>query len=248
MTGSDGYFAFFTPPGQYYLQVDGKPGYQPWRSPLIEVVNEIVHVNVPYTPWTEPPVVETVTEVLLTASGPQPASITVPSGTTVQWRAEIDGLALPSVLAEQAENPALHPLSTLNPISTTLGWDGGMLQPGQIYQRQLTEPGIYTYTDGLGNQGQVCVDTCAPLAVTLASFEATAQPNAHPRHLGDGQRARQRRLQPLPCVQRRLEQRHVAGERAFAGAGQRGRVLPTATTTLPCSRGRQSGTGWRTST
>ena len=28
VTGSDGYFAFFTPPGQYYLQVDGKPGYQ----------------------------------------------------------------------------------------------------------------------------------------------------------------------------------------------------------------------------
>ena len=178
VTGSDGYFAFFTPPGQYYLQVDGKPGYQPWRSPLIEVVNEIVHVNVPYTPWTEPPVVETVTEVLLTASGPQPASITVASGTTVQWRAEIDGLAPPAELAELAENPVLQPLSALDPISTILGWDGGMLKPGQTYQRQLTQPGTYTYSDGLGHQGQVCVDACTPLAVTLASFEATAQPGA----------------------------------------------------------------------
>ena len=65
-----------------------------------------MHVNVPYTPWTEPPVGETVTEVLLTASGPQPASITVAPGTTVQWRAEVDGLATPAKLVEQTENPA----------------------------------------------------------------------------------------------------------------------------------------------
>jgi len=175
VTGSDGYFAFFTPPGQYYLQVDGKPGYQPWRSPVITVVNEIVHVNVPFTPWTEPPAIEAVTEVLLTAGGPQPASITVPAGTTVQWRAEVDGLLPPAALADLAENPVLHPLSALNPISTTLGWDGGMVGPGQIYQRQLTQPGRYTYTDGLGNEGELCVVTCSPLAVTLADFSATGQ-------------------------------------------------------------------------
>lgn len=176
VTGSDGYFAFFTPPGQYYLQVDGKPGYQPWRSPVITVVNEIVHVNVPVTPWTEPPAIEAVTEILLTASGPQPASVTVPAGTTVQWRAEVDGLLLPAELAVLAENPVLHPLSVVNPISSTLGWDGGMLQPGQLYQRQVTQPGTYFYRDGLGNTGQLCVDACAPLAVALAAFEAAAQP------------------------------------------------------------------------
>jgi hypothetical protein len=175
VTGSDGYFAFFTPPGRYYLQVDGKPGYQPWRSPVITVVDEIVHVNVPYTPWSEPPVVESVTEVLLTAGGPQPASVTVPAGATVQWRAEVDALLTPAELASLAENPVLHPLSALNPISATLGWDGGLLKPGQIYQRQMVQPGSTIYTDGLGNQGQICVNTCTPLAVTLASFEATGQ-------------------------------------------------------------------------
>lgn len=175
VTGADGYFAFFTPPGQYYLQVDGKPGYQPWRSPVITVVNEIVHVNVPVTPWTEPPAVETVTEILLTAGGPQPASVTVPAGATVQWRAEVDGLLPPAELAALAENPVLHPLSALNPISVTLGWDGGMLQPGQIYQRQMNQAGRFTYSDGLGNQGELCVVTCSPLAVTLASFAATPQ-------------------------------------------------------------------------
>ena len=36
------------------------------------------------------------------------------------------------MLAQQADNPALQPLSVLNPINNTLGWDGGMLQPGQV--------------------------------------------------------------------------------------------------------------------
>jgi hypothetical protein len=176
VTGSDGYFAFFTPPGLYYLQVDGKPGYQSWRSPDIQVVDTIVHVNVPYTPWTDPPVGEMLTtEVLLTASGPQPASISVAPGITVQWRAEVDSLAPLQLLAQQVENPTLRPLSALNPISNTLGWDGGMLIPGQTYRRRMDAPGLYTYTDGLGHQGQVCVTPCSPLAVTLASFGATAQ-------------------------------------------------------------------------
>ncbi len=49
VTGDDGYFAFFTPPGFYYLEAEGVSGYQAWRSPVVEVVNEIVHVNVPLT-------------------------------------------------------------------------------------------------------------------------------------------------------------------------------------------------------
>ena len=106
-----------------------------------------------------------------------PPVISVAPGTTVQWRAEVNGLASPALLAQQTENPALHPLSALNPISNTLGWDGGMLGPGQTYQRRMDTPGLYTYTDGTGHQGEVCVTPCSPLAVTLASFDATAQTN-----------------------------------------------------------------------
>jgi len=58
VTGAEGYFAFFTPPGFYYLQVEGipatgsgqMPAYQSWRSPVVQVISEIVHVNVSYTP------------------------------------------------------------------------------------------------------------------------------------------------------------------------------------------------------
>ncbi len=178
VTDNDGYFAFFTPPGQYYLQVDGKPGYQPWRSPVITVVNEIVHVNVPYTPWTNPADAATaLAEVLLTASGPQPASLLVQPGDIVQWVAEVDGLA-PYELTAQSVDPSVQPLSALDPISSTLGWDGGKLKPGQVYRRQMNQPGRYIYSDGLGNEAEICVSTCAPLAITLASFEAVAQPGA----------------------------------------------------------------------
>lgn len=153
VTGADGYFAFFTPPGSYYLQVDGKAGYQPWRSPVIQVVDEIVHVNVPYTPLPQTPL----SAVLLAAAGLQPQTVTVTVGSAVQWLAEVDGLIPAAALAQQHENPSLHPLSALNPISSTLGWDGGMMAPGRVYQRQMTATGLYAYTDGLGHPGQVCV-------------------------------------------------------------------------------------------
>lgn len=173
VTENDGYFAFFTPPGFYYLQVEGKSGYQPWRSPVIQVVNEIVHVNVPYTPWINPQTGITMAQVLLTADGPVPASLEVQPGSVVQWSAEVDSLFLPTELAQQVVNPLLQVSSGLNPISNTVGWDGGKLIPGQTYQRQMNTPGIYTYSDGLGHQGQVCVGPCSPTATTLSGLKAT---------------------------------------------------------------------------
>lgn len=175
VTGADGYFAFFTPPGDYYLQVDGKPGYQPWRSPVIHVVDEIVHVNVPYTPWSN----TTVDNVLLRDDGPQPAVVTVTVGSAVEWLSELDGLAPPAVLAAQTENPTRQPLSALNPISYTVGWDGGMLPPAHVYRRQMDSPGLYSYSDGLGHQGQVCValreDVTGDGRVTVLDIQAVAQ-------------------------------------------------------------------------
>lgn len=53
----------------------------------------------------------------------------------------------------------LRPFSTLNPLTSTLGWDGGMLTPGQTYRRQFITPGTYTYTDGAGHAGQVVVSS-----------------------------------------------------------------------------------------
>ncbi|MCX7858820.1 MAG: right-handed parallel beta-helix repeat-containing protein [Chloroflexus sp.] len=152
VTGNDGYFAFFTPPGSYYLQVEGKDGFQPWRSPVIQVVNEIVHVNVPLTPWTGRNA-----QVELTPDGPVPATVTVAPGQSVEWRVTANPLLSPDELAQLYDNPVVRLLSARNPLSDTLGFDGGRLTPGQVYRRQFTTPGTYTYSDGLGHTGTVVV-------------------------------------------------------------------------------------------
>lgn len=153
VTGEDGYFAFFTPPGFYYLQVEGIPGYQPWRSPVVQVINEIVHVNVPYTPRPT----ETVASLALTPDGPSQPAIQVGVGDSVEWVATWPADAPLNDLARYRENPALRLRSTLDPLTNTLGWDGGMLSPGSVYRRQFTRPGTYTYSDGAGHTGQVIV-------------------------------------------------------------------------------------------
>ncbi|MGQ9598477.1 MAG: hypothetical protein ACUVWZ_03570 [Anaerolineae bacterium] len=157
VTGDDGYFAFFTPPGHYYVQVEGIPGYQAWRSPAIEVISEIVHVNVPYTPWPVEQVANSLYTVTLTADGPDPALLTVPAGSSVAWVSTLRATDDAADLVRWTENPILRPLSALDPISHTLGWDGGMMAPGRVYRRQFPVAGSYAYSDGAGHGGTIVV-------------------------------------------------------------------------------------------
>lgn len=46
VTGPDGYYSFFVPPGLYRVQASA-PGYEPHTSPDLRVVSEIVHYNIP---------------------------------------------------------------------------------------------------------------------------------------------------------------------------------------------------------
>jgi hypothetical protein len=153
VTGDNGYFAFFTPPGLYYLQVEGIAGYQAWRSPDVQVISQVVHVNVPYTPWA----VGSASPVTLAQAGPSPAVITTPLGSAVEWTSELSSTLPMEQLARLMDDPVLRPLSARNPLSDTLGWDGGMMTPGQVYRRQFIQAGTYTYTDGTGHTGQVVV-------------------------------------------------------------------------------------------
>jgi hypothetical protein len=156
VTGENGYFAFFTPPGDYYLQVDGIAGYQSWRSPVAHVITEIVHVNVPLTPVGPAQGVPT-GAITLTQVGPSPAVITVPLGSVIEWSSELSGTLPMEQLAHWMVDPVLRLLSERDPLSDTLGWDGGRMAPGQVYRRQFIQAGTYHYVDGIGHTGQVVV-------------------------------------------------------------------------------------------
>jgi hypothetical protein len=49
VTASDGYYAFFVPPGLYRVWANAA-GYSPHTSPEIQVIDVIVHYNIPLQP------------------------------------------------------------------------------------------------------------------------------------------------------------------------------------------------------
>jgi hypothetical protein len=160
VTVQDGYFAFYTPPGRYYLKVTDKTGYQFWRSPVITVTNKLVHLNVPLTSISN----QNIQTVNLTVTGPDKPIVYVPIGGTVEWSAEM----IPNITTEtrklHTENPVIRLLSDLDPLTNILGWDGGMMAPGQFFQRRFNQEGEYFYSDGLGNSAMVFV---GPLKIYL---------------------------------------------------------------------------------
>ena len=149
-----GYYAFFTPPGHYYLQVEGIPGYQEWRSPVVEVITQIVHVNVPYTPWVSDTDVYSVTVMpapikvgdgtLWAGVQIDPAVITVPVGSTVEWTSALSETNTIDDLITWSENPIFQVLSERGPLQDTRGFDSGYLEPGRVYRRAFAYPGVYT--------------------------------------------------------------------------------------------------------
>jgi len=162
VTGADGSFAFLAPGDRYYLQVEGPAAYQPWRSP---VFTDTTRINVPLTPWHA----GADAMVSLGLNGPQPAMITVPAGSVVEWAAALDAAASVAERMALIDNPALRPRSwgALDPLSSTLGFDGGMVIPGGVYRRAFAEVGTYDYTDGAGHSGQVVVTGSAQVFLPL---------------------------------------------------------------------------------
>jgi len=173
-----GYFAFFTPPGHYYLDVEGIPGYQHWRSPVVEVITQIVHVNVPYTPWPDTAAVT----VTLTSDGSDPAVVTVPVGSAVQWLSTLRSSDTITDLVQWSENPILRPLSERDPLLDVRGFDAGYLEPGRVYRRRFAWAGEYPYSDAAGHTGLVKVvatEDCIPLVdLQVSGPSATTQETA----------------------------------------------------------------------
>lgn len=170
IVGSDGYFAFFTPPGRYYLQVEGVNGFQSWRSPVVTVINDIVHVNVPLTPAGA----AGAPQVSLAPDGLTPVTRTISVGGTVEWVSSLASTASAGELMSYSENPELHAAvsakdgTPITALTSVLGFDSGMLTPGQVYRRQFMQAGTYTFSDGAGHTGTVVVDAGPAPTVTSA--------------------------------------------------------------------------------
>jgi len=155
VTGADGYFTFFAPPGIYYLQVDGGAGYYSWRSPQYQIGSAPLHLDIPLTPRRA--LAQQV--VSLMAAGPSPQVVQVSAGQSVEWFAPLDSTLSITQSMSLADNPQLrlHTTGALDPLLNPLGWDAGMLPPGSIFRLRFTQPGSYPYTDGAGHSGTVIV-------------------------------------------------------------------------------------------
>jgi len=81
----------------------------------------------------------------------------------VEWHALWDPTASPATQMALMENPLLRLLSARDPLSDTLGFDGGMLAPGRVYPQE----GTYTYHDGLGHTATVVVATAEKRSVLI---------------------------------------------------------------------------------
>ncbi len=155
VTGADGQFLFVAPPGSYYLEVDGGADYQSWRSPVIEIGAQPLSINVPLTPKIQ----GADYTVVLGSYGPAPAILNVCVGDVVRWEVEIDPALSLEEQMDLIDNPVFRPLSTgvFDPLLNILGFDGGVMLPGNLYQRQFTQVGTYVYTDGAGHTATINV-------------------------------------------------------------------------------------------
>lgn len=155
VTGADGNYAFFAPPGTYYLLVDGGVGYYSWRSPQLQAGSSPLHLDIPLSP-RRPPAQQTVS---LSAGGPLPQVVLVGAGQSVEWIAALDSTLTVTQSMHLADHPLirLHTGGALDPLLNPLGWDAGLLAPGSLFRLLFTRPGSYTYSDGAGHTGTVTV-------------------------------------------------------------------------------------------
>ena len=133
MTKPDGYFSFFTPAGLYRLDVV-KSGYQPYRSPGLQVVSTPMRHDVPLTPiHTEAAQVT----IAIGENGFEPSVVKVAPGTVI---------AFVNADAQEHRVNGQTTTSAMNMPSAN-GLDSGSLGPNQRYTVKLAAAGTYRFSD-----------------------------------------------------------------------------------------------------
>lgn len=131
-TAADGYFSFFTPVGTYRLEAS-RNGYQSYRSPDIQVIDEAVRYDIPLTPQVTQPVKHI---IQVTEYGFEPAHLTVAPGDVIEWvNMAVDG----------------HTVTSIKTVSSAAvgeaNFDSGLLLAGERYQFSFESAGTFTYVD-----------------------------------------------------------------------------------------------------
>ena len=74
--------------------------------------------------------------------------------------------------------PSSHPRTAdpLDPLTNPLGFDGGMLRPGQAYRRSFPTSGEYAYTDGAGHSGTIVVEAPPPPPTVASVYPSKGAP------------------------------------------------------------------------
>lgn len=132
ITGVDGYYSFFTPPGNFRITVAGDAQYQPYRSWTIVVVDTPQHLDIPLTPVSA----SAQAAVTIDGGGFQPATLQIWQGAVVEWQN-----------VELTDGSFHSAISDLDARADTRGFDSGLLDRNQTYRRQFDDLGLFTYSD-----------------------------------------------------------------------------------------------------
>lgn len=178
IVGEDGYFAFFTPAGTYHLLVEEPAGYQSWRSKDLQVIAEVVHQNVPYTPLIN----EAADKVLyvgsltiVEADGSDASDLSLPEGSVVRWVSQPAATASNEDLLQLAKHP-VNQVRTLDfdPDADLRGFDSGLLAPFEEFTYKLDYAGVYRYRFSSGGEASITVLAADPQEPVADTQKPTA--------------------------------------------------------------------------
>jgi plastocyanin len=141
VTGADGSYGFIAPDGVYRLDVTLE-GYQRYQTDELAATTGMLAQEIMLTPVIDEEASET---IQMTDSGFEPAILTVPPGSVVEW-----------VNMSFSEHSAIH--------SGTGGWDSGLLPVGGSYKIRTDEEGVFTYVDTANplNQATLIINRTLP--------------------------------------------------------------------------------------
>jgi plastocyanin len=146
-TLADGFFSFLTPPGAYRFDVS-RAGYQPYRSPTLDVVSDPVLYDAPLTPIIDEAADH---RIEISEFGYEPAVLAVKPGDVIEW-VNLDGDGHSTTSFKEAGAAA-----------TSVGevaWDSGLLATGESYKFRAGAEGVYAYSDraNAANSATLIVD------------------------------------------------------------------------------------------